>query len=96
MKYDLKFAVAEIFGIAALISALFGHLLLMGSERVSGVGLFLMPITIAGYVIFTWLSRSRPLSKRYWVMYACKLAFIALLLLSAPFISSLAARLVNG
>lgn len=92
MNSDRKFAAAECFGIAALVAVLLGHLLLMGSERVSGVGLFLIPITIAGYLVFTWLSQHRPLSKQYWIMYACKIAFIVLPLLFAPNIS----RLVNG
>lgn len=92
MNSDRKFAAAECFGIAALAAVLLGHLLLMGSERVSGVGLFLIPITIAGYLVFTWLSQRRPLSKQYWIMYACKIAFIVLPLLFAPNIS----RLVNG
>lgn len=96
MKSDWKFAVAEIFGIAALIAALFGHLLLMGSERVSGAGLFLMPITIAGYLIFTWLSQRNKSAKAYWIFYAVKIALTAFLLISAPLVSRLAARLING
>lgn len=96
MNSDRKFAAAECFGIAALAAVLLGHLLLMGSERASGVGLFLIPITIVGYVVFTWLSQSKPLSKQYWIMYACKIAFIVLPLLFAPIIGGLVQRLVNG
>lgn len=92
MRSEWKFAAAECFGIVALMAGLLGHFLLMGSERVSGMGLFLIPITIVGYALFTWLSQRRPLSKQYWIMYACKIAFIVLPLLFAPNIS----RLVNG
>lgn len=96
MRSEWKYAAAECFGIVALISVLLGHLLLMGSECVSGVGLFLIPITIVGYAVFTWLSQRRPLSKQYWIMYACKITFIGVLLLTAPLISTLTARIVNG
>lgn len=96
MKFNPKFAAAEILGIAALLAALFGHLLLMGGERVSGAGLFLMLITLIGYLIFTRLSQRNRSAKVYWIFYAAKIAFTAFLLISAPLVSRLAARLVNG
>lgn len=94
MRSEWKYAAAECFGVVALLAVLLGYSLLMGSERVSGVGLFLIPITVVGYALLTWLSQRRPLSKQYWIMYVCKIAFVALTLLSAPLISGLVRRLV--
>lgn len=96
MKSDWKFAAAESLGVIVLLAAMLGHILLMGSETVSGAGLFLISITIVGYLIFTWLSQNRSSKKRYWIMYVAKIAFTAALLLFAPLISKLLARLING
>lgn len=96
VRSDVKFAAAEVVGAAALLAALFGHILLMWSERVSGVGLFLIPATVIGYALFTYLSRRRSSEKGYWILYAVKIAFVVCLLISAPLISRFAARLVNG
>ncbi len=93
---DVKFAVAEVLGVAALLLALTGHLLLMGSEIVSGGGFILIFISIVGYLVLTWLSDRRSSEKAYWILYGSKIAFIAALLLSAPLISKILAWLING
>ncbi len=90
------FAVAEGLGVVSLLAVLTGYLWAMGSYRISGVGVFLMPISIAAYLLFTWLSQRRNTQKGYWIMYGAKMAFIFGLFLLSPFISRLMARLVNG
>ncbi len=80
----------------SLLAVLTGYLWAMGSYRISGVGVFLMPISIAAYLLFTWLSQRRNTQKGYWIMYGAKMAFIFGLFLLSPFISRLMARLVNG
>lgn len=91
-----RFAFAELFGVFALIAVLFGYLAAMGSYRINGVGFFLMPITVAAYLLFTWLSQKRPTARGYWIMYSAKIAFVIGLFLLAPLIGSGLARLVNG
>lgn len=93
---DVKYAVAEVLGVVALLMSLTGHLLLMGAEIVSGAGLILMFVSIVGYVLLTWLSDKRSSERAYWILYGSKIALIAALLLFAPLISKLLARLVNG
>lgn len=56
MKRGVWFAVAETFGVIALLGILLLYLAAMGGYWISGVGIFLMPITIAGYLLLTWLS----------------------------------------
>lgn len=92
----VKFAVAEVLGVAALLMSLLGHLLLMGAEKVSGAGFILMLVSIVGYALLTWLSCRRSSDRAYWILYGSKIAFIAALLLFAPLISKALARLVNG
>ena len=95
-KISTWFALAEIFGVIALFALLFGYLVAMGSYRINGVGIFMMPITIAAYLLFTWLSQRRPTVKGYWVVYGVKLAFMAALFLLSPFIGRVLALLING
>ena len=90
------FAVAETFGVFALLAVLVGYLYGIGSYRINGVGVFLMPITIAAYLLFTWLSQKRPTPKGYWITYSAKLAFMIGLLLLSPVIGRVIAGLVNG
>ena len=90
------FAVAETFGVVALFAVLIGYLYGMGSYLINGVGVFLMPITIAAYLLFTWLSQKRPTPKGYWIMYSVKIAFMIALLLLSPVIGKVIAGLVNG
>lgn len=64
---------AEAFGILALAFCMIMYLWAMGSYWISGVGIFLMPITVGGYVGFTQASRkslSEKGVKSYWIMYA--------------------------
>lgn len=90
-----KFAAAESFGVIALLAALFGYILLMGAEIVSGgAGLILMPITITAYLLFTWLSQKRPTQRGYWIMYSAKIAFAVGLLLLSPVIDRAITSLV--
>lgn len=91
-----KFAFAEVLGVVALLASLFGYLWAMGSYRINGVGFFLMPITVAAYLLFTWLSQKRPTPKGYWIMYSAKIAFVVGLFLLSPVIGRGIAYLVNG
>lgn len=96
IKRGAGFAVAESFGVVALLAVLFGYLYGMGSYRINGVGIFLMPITIAAYLLFTWLSQKRPTQRGYWIMYAAKITSVIGLLLLSPVIGRVIAGLVNG
>lgn len=95
-KRDAVFAIAECLGVVSLLAVLFGYIAAMGGYRISGVGLFLMPITLFAYLLFTWLSQRRTTAKGYWIMYAVKMSFMVGLFLLAPVISGIMARLVNG
>lgn len=96
IKRGVSFAAAESLGVVVLFAVLVGYLYGMGSYLINGVGVFLMPITIVAYLLFTWLSQKRPSQKRYWIMYSAKLAFVIGLLLLSPVIGRVLARLVNG
>lgn len=91
----LKFE-AEALGIAALLTVLLGHLLLIGAEIATGGGLILMFISLVDYPLLTWLSHNRSSEKAYWIMYGSKIAFIAALLAFSPLICRVLARLING
>lgn len=86
-----RFAFAEVFGVLALLTSLFGYLWAMGSYWINDVGFFLMPITIAAYLLFTWLSQKRPTARGYWIMYSVKLAFVIGLFLLSPVIGNVLA-----
>lgn len=96
MKRGVWFAVAETFGVIALPGILLLYLAAMGGYRISGVGIFLMPITITGYLLLTWQSQRRLTAKGYWIMYAAKILFMIGLFLPGPVISDVMARPVNG
>lgn len=97
IKRNARFAVAEALGVIALLAALFGYILLMGAEIVSGgAGLILMFVSITAYLLFTWLSQRRPTTKGYWIIYAVKIAFMIGLFLLSPVISRVLAKLING
>ena len=96
MKMSTWFAFAEIFGVIALFAVLVGYLWAMGSYWINGVGIFAMPITIAAYLLFTWISQKRPTLKGYWIMYGVKIAFMIALFLLSPFIGRALAGLING
>lgn len=87
---------AEAFGILALVFCMIAYFAAMGGYWISGVGLFLMPITVMGYMLFTQLSQKSSSAKGYWIMYAAKFAFMIGLFLLGPVISDVMARLVNG
>lgn len=93
--------IAEAIGVLALAFCMIAYLAAMGGYWISGVGLFLMPITVGVYVLFTQLSfiqssKKDPSVKRYWIMYAAKFVFMIGLFLLGPVISDVMARLVNG
>lgn len=94
--HDVGFAAAECLGVVSLLAVLIGYLWAMGSYWISGVGIFLMPISIMAYLLFTWLSQRRNTKKGYWTIYAAKMVFIFRLFLLSPLISRLMAQLVNG
>lgn len=82
-----KFAFAELFGVLALLAVLFGYLYAIGSYWIYyNIGIFLMPVTIVAYLLFTWLSQKRPTPKGYWIMYSAKITFVVGLLLLSPVI----------
>lgn len=87
---------AEVFGVIALLFCMIAYLAAMGGYWISGVGLFLMPITVGGYVLFTQLSQKSSTAKDYWIMYAAKFVFMIGLFLLGPVISDVMVRLVNG
>lgn len=90
------YVIAEIMGVIALLGIMVLYLAAMGGYWISGVGVFLMPITVGGYLLLTELSQKRPTAKGYWIMYAAKIAFMIGLFLLSPVISDVMARLVNG
>lgn len=87
MKQDAGFAIAETLGVIALLAVLVGYPCAMGSYWITGVGFFLMPITVVAYLLFTRLSQNKSSKKRYWTMYAVKIAFVIGLFLLSPIIS---------
>lgn len=87
---------AEVFGVIVLLAVLYGYIIAMGSYRISGVGIFLMPVTVLVYTLFTCLSQNRATQKGYWIMYAAKFVFMIGLFLLSPLLSVIMARLVNG
>lgn len=91
-----KFAFAETFGIIALFAVLFGYIYGMGRYWIYVDCIFLMPVTIVAYLLFTWLSQKRPTPKGYWIMYSAKIAVVVGLLLLSPVIGRVIAGLVNG
>ncbi len=94
--HDLGFAAAECLGVVSLLAILIGYLWAMGSYWISGVGVFLMPISIIAYLLFTWLSQRRITKQGYWIMYAAKMVFLFGSFLLSPLISRLMEWLVNG
>lgn len=96
MKRGVGFVIAEALGVIALLGILLLYLAAMGGYWISGVGIFLMPITIAGYLLFTGMSQKRQTAKGYWIMYSAKIVFMIGLFLLGPVISDVMARLVNG
>ncbi|MDE7229348.1 MAG: hypothetical protein K2N56_02605 [Oscillospiraceae bacterium] len=90
------YVIAEIIGVIALLGILLLYIAAMGSYWISGVGLFLMPITVVGYMLFTQLSQKSSSAKYYWIFYAVKILFMIGLFLLGPVISDVMARLVNG
>ena len=76
-----------------LLAVLYGYIIAMGSYRISGVGIFLMPITVLVYTLFTCLSQNRAAPKGYWIMYAAKFVFMIGLFLLSPIISHVMASL---
>lgn len=55
-----KFGLAESFGVITLLAALFGYIYGMGRYWIYVDCIFLMPVTIAAYLLFTWLSQKKP------------------------------------
>ncbi len=95
-KFNWITVLAEILGVIALLFCMIAYLAAMGGHWISGIGIFLMPITVAAYVLFTWLSQNRATQKGYWIMYAAKFVFMIGLFLLSPFLIDILARLVNG
>lgn len=91
-----KFAAAESLGVITLLAVLFGYLYGMGRYWIYIDCIFLMPVTIVAYLLFTWLSQKRPTPKGYWIMYSAKIAVVVGLLLLSPVIGRVIAGLVNG
>lgn len=91
-----KFAAAESLGVITLLAVLFGYLYGMGRYWIYIDCIFLMPVTIVAYLLFTWLSQKRPTARGYWIMYSAKLAVVVGLLLLSPVIGRVIAYLVNG
>lgn len=94
-KFNWITVLAECFGVIVLLTVLYGYIIAMGSYRISGVGIFLMPITVLAYTLFTCLSQNRTGQKGYWIMYAAKFVFMVGLFLLSPIISHVMARIVN-
>lgn len=90
------YVIAEIIGVIALLGIMVLYLAAMGGYWISGVGIFLMPITVAVYALFTQLSQKSLSAKGYWIMCGAKIAFMIGLFLLGPVISDVMARLVNG
>lgn len=95
-KFKWITVLAECFGVIVLLAVLYGYIIAMGGYWISGVGIFLMPITVLVYTLFTCLSQNRIGQKGYWIIYAAKLVFMVGLFLLSPIISHIMARLVNG
>lgn len=88
--------IAEVFGVLTLLTVIWCYIAAIGGYIISGVGLFLIPISVVVYEIITPLQFALKIpQKSRWIMFVSKIAFIIALLLLSPLICDLAAWLVN-